>query len=191
MILVGNLKKTCIGYMCVQLLPAAAAAALAARCPVAAPCWRRTAGDLLRVDAACQRQLHRIAPCTPALQRRQQLQSTHAQHVPANHLLLVCACTMSTKFALLARCTQRAPCSMQQGQSKAKSRMLLLLLPLLCRNCCSCCCCCCSPCPVDLPIVVDLLLDVHLAVWGAKAADLVLLLVILPARIPQYHNKTV
>jgi hypothetical protein len=39
----------------------------------------------------------------------------------------------------------------------------------------------CSPRPVDLSIVVDLLLDVHLAVRRAKAANLILLLIILPA----------
>lgn len=36
-----------------------------------------------------------------------------------------------------------------------------------------------APCPVDLPIVVDLLLDVDLAVWCAKAAHLLLLIIIV------------
>jgi hypothetical protein len=39
----------------------------------------------------------------------------------------------------------------------------------------------CAPCSVDFAIVVDLLLDVHLAMWRAKTTDLVALLVILPA----------
>lgn len=37
-----------------------------------------------------------------------------------------------------------------------------------------------SPGPVDLPVMVDLLLDVYLAVWCAKAANLLLLLIIAP-----------
>lgn len=37
-----------------------------------------------------------------------------------------------------------------------------------------------SPGPVDLSIMIDLLLDMHLAMWGAKAPNLPLFFIILP-----------